>query len=161
MTQSKETLTVISYLTHQPLYSKAKGKTPSDLKKWFEGELAEDDRSGPMFDEIGDFDKVDWNEVERRIKAHKRLTPVKADPESFVHRVQKNYDVRDKDTIQKRLDADRKAMRDESGFTTWGYPPGVYWKERDQAERAKEMVKDWDMDRTTDVITKEDDVKGR
>lgn len=62
-----------------------------------------------------------------------------ADPESFVHRVRKVYDVVDKDAIQKRLDLDKKQMENTEDLVPWGNPPGIYWMRRDAEERAKDM----------------------
>jgi len=51
--------------------------------------------------------------------------PATADPESFVHRVRKKYDIVDKDVIQKRLNLDRERLLDERNFVRWGNPPGI------------------------------------
>ena len=68
----------------------------------------------------------------------KEKNKAEADPESFVHRVRKKYQVVDKDAIDRRLNKAKEELRTEPE-RSYGYPPGIYWMRRDQEERVKQI----------------------
>jgi hypothetical protein len=67
------------------------------------------------------------------------MKKVVADPESFVHRVRKKYDVTNrKDRVEDTLREARERLKEEPD-RPWGNPPGIYWMRHDQEERVKEI----------------------